>query len=121
MLCDRNNFARALCDADSWSELGVHPRIAYCYYVRKLGEVPHIFVEYLDGGNFRQWIEEGKCIDYRVGPDLAIQFCHGMEYAHSRGMIDRDIKPENVLMSKEGQLKATDFGLVRSGASYISS
>ena len=68
------------------------------------------------------WIESGKL--YAGGPeqalerilDLAIQFCHGMEHAHSKGMIHRDIKPENVLMTKEGVLKITDFGLVRTGA-----
>jgi hypothetical protein len=111
MLSDRNNFARILREADSWTELGLHPNIAYCYYVRSIEDVPHIFVEYVDGGNLRQWIAEGKCIDYRVSLDLAIQFCHGMEHAHSKGMIHRDIKPKNVLMTKEGQLKVTDFGL----------
>ena len=116
MLSDRNNFARVLREANSWIELGLHPNIAYCYYVRSIEEVPHIFVEYVDGGNLRQWIAEGKCIDYRIGLDLAIQFCHGMEHAHSKGMIHRDIKPENVLMTKDGALKITDFGLVRSGA-----
>ena len=116
MLSDRNNFARVLREANSWTELGLHPNIAYCYYVRSIEEVPHIFVEYVDGGNLRQWIEEGKCIDYRVSLDLAIQFCHGMECAHSKGMIHRDIKPENVLLTKDGILKITDFGLVRTGA-----
>ena len=116
MLSDRNNFARVLREANSWTELGLHPNIAYCYYVRSIEDVPHIFVEYVDGGNLRQWIAEGKCIDYRVSLDLAIQFCHGMEHAHSKGMIHRDIKPENVLMTKDGVLKITDFGLVRTGA-----
>jgi WD40 repeat protein len=116
MLSDRNNFARVLREANSWTELGLHPNIAYCYYVRSIEDVPHIFVEYVDGGNLRQWIAEGKCIDYRVSLDLAIQFCHGMEHAHSKGMIHRDIKPENVLMTKDGVLKITDFGLVRAGA-----
>ena len=116
MLSDRNNFARVLREANSWTELGLHPNIAYCYYVRSIEDVPHIFVEYVDGGNLRQWITDGKCIDYRVSLDLAIQFCHGMEHAHSKGMIHRDIKPENVLMTRDGILKITDFGLVRSGA-----
>jgi WD40 repeat protein/serine/threonine protein kinase len=116
MLSDRNNFARVLREANSWTELGLHPNIAYCYYVRSIEEVPHIFVEYVDGGNLRQWIAEGKCIDYWVSLDLAIQFCHGMEHAHSKGMIHRDIKPENVLMTKDGILKIADFGLVRTGA-----
>jgi WD40 repeat protein len=113
MLSDRDFFARVLREANSWTELGLHPNIAYCYYVRNIEDVPHIFVEYVDGGNLRQWIEEGKCIDYRTSLDLAIQFCHGMEHAHSKGMIHRDIKPENILMTKDGVLKITDFGLVR--------
>ena len=121
MLSDRSNFARVLREANSWVELGLHPNIAYCYYVRSIEEVPHIFVEYVDGGNLRQWISDGKCIDYQVSLDLAIQFCHGMEYAHSKGMIHRDIKPENVLMTKEGVLKITDFGLVRTGAAISDS
>ena len=116
MLSDRNNFARVLREANSWTELGLHPNIAYCYYVRSIEDVPHIFVEYVDGGNLEQWIAEGKCIDYRVSLDLAIQFCHGMEHAHSKGMIHRDIKPKNILMTKDGILKVTDFGLVRAGA-----
>jgi WD40 repeat protein len=114
MLSDRDFFARILREANSWTELGLHPNIAYCYYVRNIEDIPHIVVEYVDGGNLRQWIEDGKCIDYRTNLDLAIQFCHGMEYAHSKGMIHRDIKPENVLMTKDGTLKITDFGLVRS-------
>ena len=121
MLSDRNNFARVLREANSWVELGLHPNIAYCYYVRSIEEVPYIFVEYVNGGNLRQWIEDGKCIDYRVSLDLAIQFCHGMEYAHSKGMIHRDIKPENVLMTKDGTLKITDFGLVRTGVAISAS
>ena len=113
MLSDRDFFARILREANSWTELGLHPNIAYCYFVRNIEDVPHIVVEYVDGGNLRQWIEDGKCIDYRANLDLAIQFCHGMEYAHSKGMVHRDIKSANVLMTKDGTLKITDFGLVR--------
>ena len=112
MLADRNNFARVLREASSWIELGLHPNIAYCYYVRSIEDVPHIVVEYVDGGSLREWIVEGKGTDYRVSLDQAIQFCHGMEYAHSKGMIHRDIKPENILLTKDGILKITDFGLV---------
>ena len=113
MLSDRDLFARILREANSWTELGLHPNIAYCYYVRNIEDIPHIVVEYVNGDNLRKWIEDGKCIDYRTNLDLGIQFCYGMEYAHSKGMIHRDIKPENVLMTKGGILKITDFGLVR--------
>jgi len=118
-LSDRDFFERILREANSWIELGLHPNIAYCYYVRNIEDVPHIVVEYVDGGNLRKWIEDGKCIDYRTNLDLAIQFCHGMEHAHSKGMIHRDIKPENVLMTKDGTLKITDFGLIRTESSNL--
>ena len=72
-------------------------------------------MEYVDGGNLKQWIEEGRCNDLKTGLDLAIQFCHGMAYAHSKGMIHKDIKPGNILMTKDGILKVTDFGLVQRG------
>ena len=113
MLADRMFFARVVREADAWIDLGLHPHIAYCYYVRQIEEVPHIFIEYVDGGNLREWITALRCYDLQVGLDLAIQFCHGMEHAHSHGMIHRDLKPENVLLTENGQLKVTDFGLAK--------
>ena len=116
MLSDRDLFARILREAHSWTEMGLHPHVAYCYHVRRIEEVPHIMVEYVNGGSLRDWIRQGRCADLRTGLNLAIQFCHGMEYAHSIGMIHRDIKPENVLLTRSGALKITDFGLVRTSS-----
>ena len=113
MLSERDLFARILREANSWIEMGLHPNIAYCYYVRNIEEIPHIIIEFVDGGSLRDWISEGKCIDVTTSLNLAIQFCHGMEFAHSKGIIHRDIKPENILITKDGFLKITDFGLAR--------
>jgi serine/threonine protein kinase len=113
MLKEKDLFSRVEKEAEAWTELGLHPNIAYCYFVRNIEDVPHIFVEYVDGGNLRQWIEAGRCADLKTGLDLAIQFCHGMAYAHSKGMIHRDIKPANILMAKDGILKITDFGIAK--------
>jgi WD40 repeat protein len=113
ILADPRLRHRITVEAEAWTELGLHPHIAYCYYVQPVEEIPVLVVEYLDGGNLRDWITEGKCADLKTGLDLAIQFCHGMEHAHSRGMIHRDIKPENILLSAEGMLKLTDFGIAR--------
>jgi WD40 repeat protein/serine/threonine protein kinase len=113
MLSNRLFFERVLRESDAWIELGLHPHIAYCYYVRRIEDVPHIFIEYVDGGNLRDWIKDMRCHDLKVGLDLAVQFCNGMEYAHRHGMIHRDIKPENILMTRDGILKITDFGIAR--------
>ena len=111
MLADRDLFSRVLQEADSWTGLGMHPNIVYCYFVKQIEEVPHIFIEYVDGGSLEEWISDRRCADYKVGLDMAIQFCHGLERAHDRGMIHRDIKPRNILVTKEGLVKVTDFGI----------
>lgn len=116
MLSNKRFFSRVLREANSWIELGLHPHIAYCYYVRRIDGIPHIFIEYVDGGNLQDWIDNKKCYDLKIGIDLAIQFCHGMEYAHNHGMIHRDIKPHNILMTSDGILKVTDFGIARVGS-----
>ena len=113
MLSDKTLFARVVREAQQWIDLGLHPNIAYCYYVRQINEIPHIFIEYIDGGNLRDWIRAERCQELKLGLDVAIQFCHGMEYAQQYGMVHRDIKPENVLMTQNGTLKITDFGLAR--------
>jgi WD40 repeat protein len=113
MLADEAMFSRILREAEAWTRLGLHPNIAYCYFVRKVDGVPCIFVEYVDGGSLEQWIAQGRCTDPRTSLNMAIQFCHGMVHAHAKGMIHRDIKPANILISGSGIVKITDFGLVR--------
>jgi WD40 repeat protein len=105
-------FVRVVREADAWTGLGMHPHVAYCYFVRNIEDIPHIFVEYVDGGTLQDWIADGKCLDYRVGLDLAMQCCHGMERAHGRGLLHRDLKPANILVTGNGLAKVTDFGLV---------
>ncbi len=97
--------------AESWNGLGLHPNIVYCHRVLQIAQAPVLVVEYLDGGNLRDWIAEGWCADLKLGLDLALQLCHALEYAHRRGVIHRALKPENVVLQKDGILKVTDFGL----------
>ena len=112
-LADRAQRHRISTEAEAWTDLGLHPNVAYCHYVHPIDDVPVLVIEYLDAGDLRHWIGEQRCANLRVGLDLAIQCCHGLEHAHSRGMVHRDIKPENILLSTEGVSKITDFGIVR--------
>jgi len=115
MLSSERLFARILREANAWIEMGLHPNIAYCYFVRNISDVPHIFVEFVDGGNLRTYMSRHsrKEPDFKAAIDMAIQFCHGMAFAHAKGLIHRDIKPENILMTRDGIVKITDFGIVR--------
>jgi len=116
LLADEENRHRITREAEAWTDLGMHPNLAYCYYVQPLEQLMLLVVEYVDGGNLQEWIgREGPSAGLKVKLDLAIQFCHGLEHAHSHGMVHRDIKPSNILLTGQGQLKITDFGIVRRG------
>ncbi len=107
--------ARFLREAQIWVDLGLHPNLVQCWYVRELGGLPRVFVDYLAGGSLKDWF-----VSKRVGPgkwaliiDLIVQACDGLGYAHERGVVHRDIKPGNMLMSPDGRLCITDFGIVK--------
>jgi WD40 repeat protein len=115
----RENFIR---ECNTWIDLGLHPNIVSCYFVRQLGGVPRIFAEYVDGGALREWIDARKL--YEGTPelilerilDIGIQTAWGLQYAHDRGVIHQDVKPGNVLMAATGIARIADFGLAKARA-----
>lgn len=106
-------MVRFLREAEFWVDLGLHPNIATCYYARVIDGIPRLFIEYVDGGDLHSWNLQKRLDDLVTVTDLMLQFCHGMMYAESRGMIHRDIKPANCLITHDKILKITDFGLVK--------
>jgi WD40 repeat protein len=104
-------------EAETWVNLGLHPHIVSCYYIRRLGGIPRIFAEFVEGGTLADWIRSRKL--YEGGPeqamkrilDVAIQFAWGLHYAHEKGLVHQDVKPGNVLMTADGTAKVSDFGL----------
>jgi WD40 repeat protein/serine/threonine protein kinase/Flp pilus assembly protein TadD len=117
VVADEVAKTRFVREAQTWVDLGAHPNIVQCWYVRELGGVPRLFMDYLPGGSLKQWIREGKILPgtWDAILDLMIQACDGLGYAHSRGVVHRDVQPANMLMSGDGRLCLTDFGLVKVG------
>lgn len=108
------NFER---EAETWVNLGLHPHTVSCYYVRRIGSNPVVFAEYVAGGSLHDWIESRKLYAGETETslkrilDIAIQFAWGLHYAHEKGLVHQDVKPANVMMTAEGVVKVTDFGL----------
>ena len=106
-------------ECEAWINLGLHPHIVSCYYVREIGGIPTIFSEWMDGGSLKNIIEDGSL--YADGAaerilDIAIQFARGLHYAHEQGLIHQDVKPDNLLMNKSGDAKVADFGIAKARA-----
>lgn len=108
----RERFIR---EAETWVGLGVHPNIVQCWYVLNIDGVPCLFLDFLTGGSLKDRAQEGL-----IGPgrwveiiEASIQIAQGLEHSHSRGVIHRDVKPENLLFRDDGRVCVTDFGLVK--------
>ncbi|MFF7190988.1 protein kinase [Streptomyces sp. NPDC008222] len=104
-------------EAETWVSLGLHPHVCGCHYVRTLGGVPRVFAEYVPGGSLRDWVDDRRlyqgdrqAVLARI-LDVAIQMAWGLDHAHSRHLVHRDMKPDNVLLDGVGTAKITDFGL----------
>lgn len=114
-VADASSTERFIREAQTWVDLGLHPNIVQCYYVRELHGMPCIFMHYMRGGSLKDWIKQGKVKqgDWKTILNLMIQACDGLSCAHEKGVVHRDIKPANMMMSEDGILCITDFGLVK--------
>jgi len=108
-LANRHYLDACLDGARRWAELGLHPGVVTCFYVREIEGVPGIFMEYAAGGSLREKLAAGVTFKEALG--YAIQLCAAMAHAHGRGVVHGDLKPENCLFAREGSLKVADFGL----------
>ena len=108
-----DNFER---EAETWVNLGLHPHTVSCYYVRRVDGIPRVFAEFVDGGSLYEWIRDGRLRSVDQILDVAIQFAWGLHYAHDQGLVHRDVKPANLMLTADGAAKVTDFGLTRARA-----
>ncbi len=90
-----------------------HPNIVNIYDVGSEAGIHYIVMEYVEGVTLKTYIEKKGRLTYKEAVSIAIQVGRGMEAAHAKHIIHRDIKPQNILISTEGKAKVTDFGIAR--------
>jgi len=94
-----------------------HPNIVNIYDVGEEAGIHYIVMELIEGITLKKYIERKKKLEIRESIEVAMQVARGLEAAHSEHIVHRDIKPQNIMISKEGKVKVTDFGIARAASS----
>lgn len=88
-----------------------HPNIVSVYDVSHNDDVEYIVMELIDGITLKQYLQKKSVLDPAEVLDFTIQTAKALEHAHSKGIIHRDIKPQNIMLLKDGMIKVADFGI----------
>lgn len=90
-----------------------HPNVVSIYDVGHQEDIHYIVMEYVDGMTLKEFINKHGAINWQDAVKITIQICSAIEHAHKNNIVHRDIKPHNILLTKEGIAKVTDFGIAR--------
>ena len=96
-----------------------HPNIVTIYDVGKNGDVAYIAMEFLEGRELRDIMDDGKLLPIEQVLDIVAQVAQGLAYAHEHDIVHRDVKPSNVMIVRGNHVKITDFGIARMPSSAV--
>ncbi len=113
---DKNFVEKFRNEAQSAAGLS-HPNIVNVYDVAEDEGLYYIVMELIEGITLKKFIERKGRLEIRDAVGIAIQIAQGMEAAHANHIIHRDIKPQNIIISREGKVKVTDFGIAKATSS----
>ena len=95
----------------------MHPNIVNVYDVGEENGIYYIVMELVEGITLKKYIEKKARLSYKEAVSIAIQVSMGIQAAHNNHIIHRDIKPQNIIISKDGKVKVTDFGIAKAATS----
>jgi len=90
-----------------------HPNIVTIYEMAESGGAPFIAMEYLEGESLEKLIARKPALSLGTKVGYVVQTCRALDYAHRRGVIHRDVKPANIMVTRDGIVKVVDFGIAR--------
>lgn len=90
-----------------------HPNIVKVYDVCFSGRVQSIVMEYIDGITLKEYIEQQGVLKWKETVHFTVQILRALQHAHDKGIVHRDIKPQNIMLLSDGTIKVTDFGIAR--------
>ena len=104
-------FRRRFHDESQAVAMLSHPNIMAVYDVSHSTELDYIVMELIDGITLKQYMEKRGQLNWRESLHFITQIMRGLSHAHSRGIIHRDIKPQNIMVLRDGSVKVADFGI----------
>jgi eukaryotic-like serine/threonine-protein kinase len=96
-----------------------HPNIVTIYDVGKSGDIAYIAMEFLEGRELRDILNEGALLPVDQVLNIVAQVAQGLAYAHEHDIVHRDVKPSNIMVIRDGHAKITDFGIARMASASV--
>lgn len=90
-----------------------HPNIVKVYDVSFGDQIQYIVMEYIDGITLKEYLDQQKEIKWKEAIHFTVQILRALQHAHEKGIVHRDIKPQNIMLLQDGTIKVTDFGIAR--------
>ena len=110
-LSEDAEFRRRFHDESQAVAMLSHPNIMAIYDVSRRGDMDYIVMELIDGITLKQYMERRGKLNWPEALHFITQIMKGLSHAHSRGIVHRDIKPQNIMVLRDGTVKVTDFGI----------
>ena len=90
-----------------------HPNIVKVFDVSFGDDIQYIVMEYVEGITLKEYIQRQKVLDWKEAVHFAVQILRALQHAHDKGIVHRDIKPQNIILLPNANIKVTDFGIAR--------
>ena len=110
---ESEEFQRRFRDESKAIAMMSHPNIVKIYDMGFSDKMQYIVMEYIDGITLKDYIDSEHVLNWKDAVHFVIQILRALQHAHSRGIVHRDIKPQNIMLLDNGQLRMMDFGIAR--------